>query len=98
MTAHAARREACLKSREDEKERRKRDALRRIAPGFEPQSAPLVPTKRISVDLGSYVNTGMSVSRTNSGQSGSEPQPGHRSVMDDLVDHLAAMESASPKP
>jgi hypothetical protein len=43
--AHVARREVYLSTREDEKERRKREALRRIAPGFEPQAAPLVPVK-----------------------------------------------------
>ena len=45
IAAHAARREAYLHSRDDEKERRKREALWRIAPGFEPHSGPLVPTK-----------------------------------------------------
>ena len=45
IAAHATRREAYLRSRDDEKERRKRDALWRIAPGFEPHSGPLVPTK-----------------------------------------------------
>lgn len=48
LAAHAARREAYLKAREEEKERRKREALRKIAPGFEPKSTPLVPTKRFS--------------------------------------------------
>ncbi|KAG6908238.1 hypothetical protein DXG01_005631 [Tephrocybe rancida] len=82
IAAHAARRESYLRHRDDEKERRKRDALRRIAPGFEPQGSVLVPT------------------RTDSG--GAEPQaedsagPGHRhtkSVMEDLVDQLAALDS-----
>jgi len=45
IAAHTARREAYLRSRDDEKERRKRDALRRIAPGFEPQGSVLVPTR-----------------------------------------------------
>lgn len=81
LAAYAARREAYLKAREDEKERRKRDALRRIAPGFEPKSTPLVPTKRFS---------GVP------GQPGTSDDPGHRrtkSVMEELVDHLAALES-----
>ena len=98
MAAHAARREAYLKSREEEKERRKREALRRIAPGFEPSSAPLVPTKRISVDMSPHGSTSAPMSRTGSGQSSGDP--GHnrsRSVMDDLVDQLAAMDSASSK-
>ena len=41
----AAHREAHLRPREDEKQRRKPEVLRRIAPGFEPLSAPLVPVK-----------------------------------------------------
>ncbi|KAG6811219.1 hypothetical protein H0H92_008480 [Tricholoma furcatifolium] len=86
IAAHASRREAYLRHRNDEKERRKRDALRRIAPGFEPQGSVLVPTRTAS--------------------SGSEPQttdsvtPGHRhtkSVMDDLVDQLAALDSDETK-
>ncbi|KIM40210.1 hypothetical protein M413DRAFT_446376 [Hebeloma cylindrosporum] len=81
LAAHAARREAYLRSRDDEKERRKRDALHRIAPGFDPHSNPLVPTK----------------GRTNQSNSGgdssknSQPLP-PRSVMDQLVDQLAALE------
>ncbi|KAJ7032500.1 hypothetical protein C8F04DRAFT_958767, partial [Mycena alexandri] len=49
LASHATRREEYLRSRADEKERRKRDALRRIAPGFEPAGHLLVPTKRSSV-------------------------------------------------
>ncbi|KAJ7102562.1 hypothetical protein B0H15DRAFT_815180 [Mycena belliarum] len=79
LEAHALRHEAYLRARADEKERRKRDALRRIAPGFEPgEGHLLVPTKRASV-----------VAPV------SPPQP-PRSVMDDLVDQLAALESSSP--
>ncbi|KAJ6498048.1 hypothetical protein C8R47DRAFT_1212371 [Mycena vitilis] len=47
--SHATRRDEYLRARADEKEQRKRDALRRIAPGFEPQGHLLVPTKRSSV-------------------------------------------------
>ncbi|RDB21768.1 hypothetical protein Hypma_011094 [Hypsizygus marmoreus] len=82
IAAHTARREAYLRSRDDEKERRKRDALRKIAPGFEPQGSVLIPT------------------RTSSASAAQEPtdtsQAGHmhtRSVMDDLVDQLAALDS-----
>lgn len=42
MIAHGARREAYLQSRDDEKERRRREALRRIAPGY--GESTLVPT------------------------------------------------------
>jgi hypothetical protein len=87
FAAHAARREAYLKARLKDKERRKRDALRRIAPGFEPQSTPLVPTR---------------VASTGSPDDGPIPSPppigtaSHvrtRSVMEDLVDQLAALDS-----
>jgi len=44
VAAHAARREAYLRAREDEKKRRKREALRRVAPGFEPEKGVLRPT------------------------------------------------------
>ncbi|KAJ6577090.1 hypothetical protein B0H10DRAFT_2101536 [Mycena sp. CBHHK59/15] len=67
----------------DEKERRKRDALRRIAPGFEPgEGHLLVPTKRSSVVAAS--------------PAASQTPP--KSVMEDLVDQLAALDSASSSP
>ncbi|CCM05110.1 uncharacterized protein FIBRA_07317 [Fibroporia radiculosa] len=83
LAAHAARREAYLQSREEERERRKREALRRIAPGFEPQGAPLLPQKRASTvpaPLNSPGTGDLSHSRT-------------KSVMEDLVDQLAALDS-----
>jgi hypothetical protein len=92
LAAHAARREALLRAREDEKQRRKREALRRIAPGFEPLSAPLVPVK-----------TGLALDQQLHQQKEDEARGdgidtaglgGHpRDVMDDLVDRLAALES-----
>ncbi|KAF8151559.1 hypothetical protein B0H34DRAFT_790884 [Crassisporium funariophilum] len=85
IAAHAARREAYLRSREDEKERRKRDALRRIAPGFEPHGSLLVPTK----------NPG-NPSPHQAGELGQDKAHQRtRSVMDDLVDQLAALEAAA---
>ncbi|KAI0341368.1 hypothetical protein BDW22DRAFT_1358874 [Trametopsis cervina] len=87
LTAHAARREAYLQSREDEKERRRRDALRRIAPGFEPHGAPLTPIKQASSVQDSTAST--------SGES-HKAGPGHnrsKSVMEDLVDQLEALEA-----
>ncbi|KAG1731594.1 uncharacterized protein EDB91DRAFT_1058538 [Suillus paluster] len=44
LAAHTARRESYLRAREDEHERRRREALRRVAPGFDP-AAPLVPVR-----------------------------------------------------
>ncbi len=86
MTSHAARREAYIKSRDDEKERRRREALRRIAPGFEPQSTPLVPTKRDS-DVPDTAFLGVLSTSDATGHARS------KSVMEDLVDHLAALDS-----
>ncbi|KAF8639029.1 hypothetical protein AX17_001781, partial [Amanita inopinata Kibby_2008] len=80
LAAHVARREAYLRSREEEKERRKRDALRKIAPGFEPQGSVLVPTRATS--SGSGENSG-----------GAEINAQSKSVMDDLAEQLAALES-----
>jgi hypothetical protein len=48
IAALAIRREAYLRSRDDDKERRKRDALRRIVPGYEPLVGPLVPTRNVT--------------------------------------------------
>ena len=88
FTAHAVRREAYLKARLEEKERRRRDALRRIAPGFEPRSTPLVPTRVAST--GSPIDDGGLPSLPPIGTV-SHVQP--KSVMDDLVDQLAALDS-----
>ncbi|KAF8196963.1 hypothetical protein BJ912DRAFT_954288 [Pholiota molesta] len=85
LAAHAARRDAYLRARDDDKERRKRDALRRIAPGFNPNSSPLVPTRG-----------GAATSAQPPALGGDDvPHERTRSVMDDLVDQLAALDSAS---
>lgn len=78
-----------MRSREEEKERRKRDALRRIAPGFEPHGGPLVPTR-------GPTNNATSAAGTPSDSSWATHRP-TRSVMDDLVDQLAALEGAPAK-
>ncbi|KAG5725145.1 hypothetical protein E4T56_gene10223 [Termitomyces sp. T112] len=82
IAAHAARREAYLRQRDDEKERRKRDALRRIAPGFEPQGSVLVPTRSVG---------GGSESQSTDLE-GPDPRRS-KTVMEDLVDQLAALDS-----
>jgi len=87
LAAHAARREAYLKSREDEKTQRKREALRRIAPGFEPQSAPLTPIKRASSVQDPSASSADTAATSNAGHARS------RSVMEDLVDQLAALDA-----
>ncbi|KAF9557918.1 hypothetical protein CPC08DRAFT_764278 [Agrocybe pediades] len=90
IAAHTARREAYLRAREDEKERRKRDALRRIAPGFEPHGGPLVPTQRLGSTQSMTPLPGQQASSSNAAT-----HQRSRSVMDDLVDQLAALESTS---
>lgn len=44
LAAHTARREAYLRAIEDEREWRRKEALRRVAPGFDP-TATLVPVR-----------------------------------------------------
>jgi len=80
LTAHAARREAYLRARDDEKVKRKRDALRKVAPGFEPLAGTLVPTK-------------VSKPASKDEQPPSSQPARVRSVMDDLVDQLAALDA-----
>ncbi|KAG8996823.1 hypothetical protein FRB94_001362 [Tulasnella sp. JGI-2019a] len=90
VAAHAARRESYLKMRDEEKARRKKDALRRVAPGFEPDSGPMVPRR-----IGELVSKRIDELAVKSGSEGPgvrrEVEPQARSVMDDLVDQLAAM-------
>lgn len=92
IAAQAERHEAYLRAREEEKQQRKREALRRIAPGFEPRSAPLVPVKTgaaAAAALGQQQQQqqGQEERRSDAGVS-------QRDVMDDLVDRLAALEDS----
>ncbi|KAF4588004.1 hypothetical protein AB1N83_009635 [Pleurotus pulmonarius] len=92
LAAHAARRDAYLQSREEEKTQRKREALRRIAPGFEPQGAPLVPTKRDSANLGQGLwHADSPMGSLEGGADTSRP----KSAIEDLVDQLEALDAAS---
>lgn len=84
-----ARRAAYLKSRDEDKVRRKREALRRVAPGFEPESGPLVPKQMGGGALGSGSNK---ATHAQGPILGGSAQP--RSVMDDVVDQLAALDSS----
>ena len=94
IAAHHVRHEAYLKQREENKERVRREALHRIAPGFEPQSGPLVPTK-VSDSNASEAGaiTGGAALSTEEGP-GAQGHGRQRSVMDDLVDHLAALDAS----
>ncbi|KAF5318303.1 hypothetical protein D9611_014364 [Ephemerocybe angulata] len=94
IAAHAARREEYLRQRETEKERRRKEALRRIAPGFEPQGV-LVPESRHAAHKPSNSLDGSML------RAESYSPPGHqrsRSVMDDLVESLAALDAAKSPP
>ncbi|CUA68202.1 hypothetical protein RSOLAG22IIIB_03441 [Rhizoctonia solani] len=89
LAAHAARRDAYLRAREEEKIRRKKEALRRVAPGFDPDMGTLLPTK-LSTPM-AHTPTVPAI------QKGSIVSP-PRSAMDDVVDQLAAMESRLSQP
>ena len=102
IAAQAERHEAYLRAREEEKQRRKREALRRIAPGFEPRSAPLIPVK-----TGAALGQQQQGQGQGQGQEEQQPEGGNatggggpgqglpqRDVMDDLVDRLAALEES----
>jgi hypothetical protein len=92
IATNAARREAHLRAREDEKQRRKREALRRIAPGFEPSSAPLVPVKTgAALSRQQQQGQGPEQWQEEAGGDTGQGQP-RRDVMDDLVERLAALE------
>lgn len=86
IAAHSARREAYLRSRAEEIERRKRDALHKIAPGL---GTVLVPVRAPSTQ-GAHENSGGSSSTGTQAQRGPDIE---RNVMDDLVDQLEALES-----
>jgi hypothetical protein len=92
QAAHAARREAYLRAREEEKERRKRDKLRKIAPGFEPTGAVLVPV-HLGGNNGDQA-TGSAQTSVGTEDNSLVPER-ERDVMNDLVDQLAALDSKS---
>lgn len=75
-----------LKQREDDKERRRKEALRRVAPGWE-GGGGLVPDK-----VGVTTGGGANEHRTPDSDGGHTRQ---KSVMEDLVDQLAALDAAS---
>jgi hypothetical protein len=91
LAAHTARHEALLASRAEEKERRKRDALRRIAPGFEPQGAPLVPVRKSLDSSGAQQQHLKEVMDEMHKNTAGEMQM--RDVMADLVDSLERMDT-----
>ena len=88
LAAHAAKHEAILKQRAEDKERRRKEALRRVAPGFDPESGPLVPDKLAKVED----NVVDAEKGNESGRENTHTR--QRSVMDDRVDHLAALDAS----
>ncbi|KAH7882355.1 hypothetical protein F5I97DRAFT_1939410 [Phlebopus sp. FC_14] len=88
LAAHTARREALLRARDDEKERRRREALRRVAPGFEGNGTVLTPVRAAS--------SSESDDAVKAGQSTDEKRS--VDVMDDLVDQLAKMDAQHQHP
>lgn len=80
--------EAYLKRREEEKERRKKEALRKVAPGFEPSAGTLVP-QRLG---GNPTQPQSNVQAVPSTTTTTTSIP--RDPMADLVDQLAALEAA----
>ncbi|KAI6158177.1 hypothetical protein BKA82DRAFT_131262 [Pisolithus tinctorius] len=83
IAAHEARREALLRARDDERQRRKREALRRVAPGFEGNGAVLMPVRQPSA--------GRSVDGANNGH-------GQVGTVDDLVHQLARLDTQQRQP
>ena len=80
LATYAARRERLLRAREDDKEQRRREALRRIAPGFDGDgTTPLEPV-RSGPDTHPGSESETSLKRGGGGD-----------VMDDLVDQLERM-------
>ncbi|KAL4068614.1 hypothetical protein V8B97DRAFT_2008879 [Scleroderma yunnanense] len=80
IAAHTARREALLQAREDEKERRRREALRRVAPGFEGNGSVLMPVRVSSDSMDSAGN-------------GAESMGGQVDAMTHLADQLARLDT-----
>lgn len=83
MAARAARHDAYLRARADEKEQRTRERLKLVAPGFEPSAGPLIPTR---------------TSLPSQQQEGQDARTREKDVMDELVEQLAKMESREEKP
>ena len=84
VAAHAARREVYLKSREDAKKRRKREALQRVAPGFDPDQGVLRPTSF------SAKSTGKPTQALGTASQNEEDQ--QQKYLDQLVDQLSKLD------
>lgn len=97
-TLHAqnAYHDAFLRTREEEKVRRKKEALRRVAPGFEPEGGMLMPTRIVSSRPSSLPNHSAIGILAGLGDASQRAQA--TSAIDDLVDRLVILDSASSSP
>ncbi|KAI9460809.1 hypothetical protein HD554DRAFT_1564446 [Boletus coccyginus] len=90
LATYVARREGLLRSREDEKEQRRREALRRVAPGFDGNAGTSLEPMR------SHGTTASSEKHPPpSGQVSENKGGGSVDVMDNLVDELERMVSTT---
>jgi len=90
LATYVARREGLLRSREDEKEQRRREALRRVAPGFDGNAGTSLEPMR------SHGATASSEKHPpSSGQVSENRLGGSVDVMDNLVDELEKMVSTT---
>jgi hypothetical protein len=87
LAAHAARREALLAARAEAREHRRREALRRVAPGFD-EGGVLVPVRRAAPG-GAGGNTGEASLLDADDLHASGP----KDAMAELVDGLAALDA-----
>lgn len=99
IAAHAVRREALLRARDDERQRRKREALRRVAPGFEENGAVLMPV-RVKTDINNASNdtTGEQQPSAVRSVDGAIEGQGQVGTLDDLADHLARLNTQQYQP
>ncbi|KAI6006959.1 hypothetical protein EDD15DRAFT_10937 [Pisolithus albus] len=99
IAAHAVRREALLRARDDERQRRKREALRRVAPGFEGNDAVLMPV-RVKPDVNNASNDTIGERQPSAARSvdGANDGQGQVGTLDDLADQLAGLDTQQYQP
>ncbi|KAG6379729.1 hypothetical protein JVT61DRAFT_10263 [Boletus reticuloceps] len=96
LATYAARRQGLLRAREENKEQRRREALRRVAPGFDGNAeTPLEPVPVRTSSGGPTASAAerqtQPLSTTGPGQVSVELGRGSGDVMNDLVDQLEKM-------
>lgn len=100
IAAHAVRREALLRARDDERQRRKREALRRVAPGFEGNDAVLMPVRVKPPDVNNASNDTIGERQPSAARSvdGANDGQGQVGTLDDLADQLARLDTQQYQP